>query len=78
MGNPTDLQSSQTEKKRERERERNSPARGSLQTSLHHKFCKCGAAKVPLDGAGTKGIYLFIVQGTLAAFKSNLKRSLSE
>ena len=62
LGSPTDLHSSQRGKKKKRA----SPAGGSLQISLYHRFCKCGEAKVPLDGAGTKDIYLFIVQGTPA------------
>lgn len=35
--------------------------------------CKCGEANVPLDGARTKVIYLFVVQGTLALCKRSQK-----
>lgn len=41
------------------------------QSPHHHKLSKCGETKVPLDGAGTKAIYLF--QGTLAVFNRSQK-----
>lgn len=38
-----------------------------LSQARHHpQLCKCEEAKVPLDGAGTKYIYLLVVERTLA------------